>query len=108
MNKGPLTLKFENNHPYLESPPLHFSQSHNMIILSDHDIEENTAIIIDKNLGDEYVFYTHNGTLLLTNVRQSNDSCQMLNAISKDSVAVLIMDYSSSKVLQSIILTFND
>uniref|UniRef100_A0A915J686 Uncharacterized protein n=1 Tax=Romanomermis culicivorax TaxID=13658 RepID=A0A915J686_ROMCU len=32
----------------------------------------------------------------------------MLNGIPKDGVAVLIMDYSSSKALQSIILTFNN
>uniref|UniRef100_A0A915J899 Uncharacterized protein n=1 Tax=Romanomermis culicivorax TaxID=13658 RepID=A0A915J899_ROMCU len=53
MNKGPLRLEFKDNRSYLESPPLRFNQSHNMVILSDHDIEETTGIIIYKNLGND-------------------------------------------------------
>uniref|UniRef100_A0A915K9N6 Uncharacterized protein n=1 Tax=Romanomermis culicivorax TaxID=13658 RepID=A0A915K9N6_ROMCU len=108
MNKGPLRLKFKDNQPYLESPPIHFNQSKNIIILSDHDIEGKTEIILDKNLGANYTFYTQNSTLLLTNVVQTNDSCEMLESVSDDSFAVLIMDYTSSKAMQSLILKFND
>uniref|UniRef100_A0A915I655 Uncharacterized protein n=1 Tax=Romanomermis culicivorax TaxID=13658 RepID=A0A915I655_ROMCU len=109
LGKGLVNIKFMRNVAYLEPSPIYFNESQNIIVLSDHDIEPNTIIFINKTLGIVgHHIYTDNSSILITNIGRESQPCSFLRTVSTNSFAVYIVNFTESRAMQSLIFQFND